>query len=425
MNRRSKLERLAFHGGPKVFSEPYAHGSKHDTEGIDALRERIKDSGQLPLAMGPSIRALRNNAQRLFNVPHAVPCSSGTSAIHTGLAALGLRPGDEVITTPVTDAGTVLGIMSLNAIPVFADVNPETLMIDAETIRPHISDKTRALLPVHYHGCPAEMGGIMEIAREHHLSVLEDCAQSWLARWHGQYVGTIGDVGAFSMNESKHVSVGEGGLIISDRADVADFAERFVDKSYRRNEDGAPGPDMVAHNYRMSELCATLALRQFEKLEWLAQKRYEFGELLADGVESLPGINLLRSPENCRSTYWFGLLQVDPDKTGVSTETFAKALAAEGVQCNFFGPRIMPQADLFRNLDQEPKCLAHYMPPGLRAGAFPLDAIPNALSIKGRFVLIRINEFMEKCDIEKILQSVRKVSQWYQAEPEGSVGSPV
>lgn len=410
-------EQLALYGGRKTKKTPYGSGAKHNAaREAEALRRRL-EAGPLPLALGPSIQRLRRRVQDLFGVRWCVPTSSGTAAVHAGLAALGVEPGDEVITTPMTDHGTLIGIMQLQAIPVFADVSPETMMITAETIEPHVSPRTRVVLPVHLAGCPTDMTGIMRLARRHKLRVLEDCAQSWLAEWRGRRCGTIGDVGIFSLNESKHISAGEGGLLITNSVARGRFADLFVDKSYNRTGKGPVDPVMPALNYRLSEIAAVLAVEQLRRGERICNRRHRLGEQLAAGIDGLPGVRLVRPPAHSKSTYWYGVLLVDEDEAGVDGPGFARALAAEGINAGAPVSRNVLHWPLFQRLNANPKAFPLYRPPGLRKGRFPLDRCPNATGMADRTVRVSLDEFTTAADIRDTIRAIRKVAGWYRRHP--------
>lgn len=412
----SAAETLALLGGPKVKTTPYGKGFKHDVETeIAALRRRM-EAGPLPLAKGQSIMAFRQRVQELFGVRCCVPCSSGSAAVHAGLAALGVGPGDEVITTPLTDHGTIIGIMQLNAIPVFADINPNTMMIDAGTIAPRITPRTRVLLPVHNLGCPTDMTGIMALAKQHGLKVLEDCAQSWMAEWEHRLVGTFGDIGIYSANESKHISAGEGGVILTNDEDLGRYADLFVDKSYNRTGNGPVEPVMPALNYRMSELNAVIAMEQINKVRAVADRRYELGERLAAGIAGLPGVSLLRPPSHGKCTYWGAVLFIEPSLAGVDGTGFCKALAAEGISAGQPVQGFVLQWPLFKTLNENPKAFRTYIAPGLTAGRFDVDQCPNAQAQRTRAIRLYLDNFCTDQDVEETIQAVRKVAAYYAAQ---------
>jgi dTDP-4-amino-4,6-dideoxygalactose transaminase len=415
----SDNDKLALHGGNKIKTTPYGTGCKHDIDAIcAALRKRIEGQERLPLAMGESIKQLRSRMCEIFSCKHAIPVSSGTAAIHAGLAAIGIKPGDEVITTPSTDHGTVIGIMQLGAIPVFADVDPDTLMIEAHTVEPHITERTRAILPVHFCGCPTDMTAMMALANKHNLLVLEDAAQSWLAEWDGRKAGTYGNAGAISFNESKHVTTGEGGVVLTDDDDVAKYADAFVDKAYNRTGVGPIAPFMPALNLRMSEINAVLGILQLDKVQWLADRRYELGQMLADATDDLPGIRVNRPKDSKRhkSSYWHGVIHYDPDQVGVSNDKFIEAVAAEGILCYQSSARCILDWPLFRKLNEDPQAFAHYRAPGLTKGMFELDRCPNATRMAQRTIQVHLWEWHTNEDMEQTAAALRKVSRHFQKQ---------
>lgn len=410
----TQLTKPALLGGPKVKTTPFGRGFKHDADAeSDALRKRLQESEKLPLAMGPSILELRRQMCDMFGVRHCIPTSSGTAAIHAGLAALGIEPGDEVITTPCTDHGTIIGIMQLGAIPVFADVDPATAMSDLASIEGCITDRTRAILVVHLCGCPMDMDAVMALAQKHKLKVLEDAAQSWLAEWNGQLVGTIGHAGAFSMNESKHVSVGEGGIVLTNDDVIAGYMDRFVDKSYNRGGDGPIAPSMPALNYRLSEINAVLALEQIARLPQQVARRRARAATLAKAIEGVPGIRLQEPPTHSESSYWYGMLLVDAEKSGLDASTWIDALVAEGIESGRANVRNVMEWPLFQKLNEDPEAFPGYRPPGLMAGRFHLESCPHAAALASRAIRVPLNEFVTDEDMREIGAAIHKISQWY------------
>jgi dTDP-4-amino-4,6-dideoxygalactose transaminase len=172
--------------------------------------------------LGPQGKALEEEIASYHGVRHAVAVASGTDALHLALLAAGIRRGDEVITTPFTFIATAEAISYVGAVPVFVDIDPDTLNIDIAKIGPAITGKTRAIIPVHLYGQPADMGGLMKLAKKHNLKVIEDCAQSFGAEYHGKKTGAIGDLGCFSFFPSKNLGgYGDGGMVTTDDNDLA------------------------------------------------------------------------------------------------------------------------------------------------------------------------------------------------------------
>src|SRR5690554_4420555 len=190
----------------------------------------------------------------MYGVDYCVATSSGTASINVALGTVGVTAGDEVITSPITDMGTVIGILYQNAIPIFADLDPHTYNLDPKSVEEKITDKTKAILVVHLAGNPADMDAIMEIAKKHDIKVIEDCAQSYMSYYKGKLVGTIGDIGCFSLNDFKHISAGDGGMCLLNDEETYKKAFRFADKNYDRfskDPSATRRIEFLAPNYRM------------------------------------------------------------------------------------------------------------------------------------------------------------------------------
>ena len=227
------MEKLALYGGEKAKKTPVTTGQRFGEAELKELKEAL-DQNTLFYWHGKKVKQLTEKFKTMYGMNYCVATSSGTSAIHTALGAIGIEPGDEVITTPITDMGTVIGIVCQNAIPVFADVDPRSYNITAETIEKCITDKTRAVIVVHLAGLCAEMDKIVELCKKHNIKVIEDCAQSYLATYKGKLAGTFGDAGCFSINDFKQISAGDGGLVIMNDEEIYGKALKFADKRATR-----------------------------------------------------------------------------------------------------------------------------------------------------------------------------------------------
>ena len=261
---------LAINGGTPYRVRPFAtyanaSGRSLGDEEKQLLAEVI-DSGALNRNDGSKVAALERAWAEMLGVPHAQAVTSGTAALHTAVAALNLEPGDEIITSPITDMGTVIAILACNLVPTFADVDPRTGNITAEAIARQISPKTRAIIVVHLFGQPADMDPILALARQHDLRVIEDCAQAHLAAYQGRLVGTMGDLGCFSFQQSKQMTTGDGGLVVSRDEALAVRARLFSDKGWPRGIPGLRGHLFLGMNYRMTELQGAVGLAQERKL---------------------------------------------------------------------------------------------------------------------------------------------------------------
>ena len=231
---------------------------------LDRLREVI-ESGTLNCTKGRAVKEFEARFAKRYGVEFGRATTSGTASIHAAIAAVDPEPGDEIITSPITDIGALSPIIYQTAIPVFADVDPLTYNVTAETIAPRITRRTRAIIVTHLFGNPCDMGPILDLARKHELPVIEDAAQAYEAECDGQLVGTIGDFGCFSLQQGKHMTTGEGGIVITRNEKYWRRLWLFVDKAWGY---GDPAPDhyFLALNYRMTELQGAVALAQLEKL---------------------------------------------------------------------------------------------------------------------------------------------------------------
>jgi dTDP-4-amino-4,6-dideoxygalactose transaminase len=242
---------------------------------------------------------------------------SGTCADEAALAGLGLEPGDEVICPAAAPIFVSMPVVGLGCIPVFADVDPRTLIISPEGIEACITPQTRAVVIVHLHGQPAPMDEIMAVARAHHLQVVEDCAQAYDCCYKGRQAGTIGDVVCFSLQQSKHITSGEGGIVATDDPEIYQRAVLYSNCGmpwYRYGLE-APRSEPVAglrtrghfafgHNYRMSELQGAVALAQLGKIDEFNARRRELVAILEAELRDVPGIELAHVYPGTQPNYW-------------------------------------------------------------------------------------------------------------------------
>jgi dTDP-4-amino-4,6-dideoxygalactose transaminase len=315
--------------GAPLPSDQDASGRSFGAEEL-ALLEEVIASGTLTATKGSQTPALEAEVQHLFGVEHVVPCSSGTAAVHTALAALDLEPGDEVITTSITDMGAISPILYQGLIPVFADVDPDTGNVTAATIADRISDRTRAVIVTHLFGNPVDMAPVMDLAGAHGLTVVEDAAQAFLAQDTGGGVGTVGHISAFSLQQGKHATTGEGGLVATGDQALARRARVFVNKAWPYGE---PNPDheFLALNYRTTELQSAVARAQLAKLPAAVEHRIALAQRLSDGIADLPGLRAPVVRPGTRHVYWrYGVL-VDAEVVAGGPDGLAERLRPLGI----------------------------------------------------------------------------------------------
>ncbi len=310
-------------------SDQQADGRTLGLEEVELVRQAIL-SGTLTSTKGAFVKQLETRFASRLGVPHAYASSSGTSALHTAYAAIDPEPGDEFITTSITDMGALTPILYQGAIPVFADVDFRTCNVTAETIEQRISPRTRAIIVTHLFGNPCEMDKIMDLARSHSIPVIEDCAQAFEATFRGQKVGAIGDIGCFSMQQGKHVTTGEGGLTVTSRDDFARRIYLFVNKAWGY---GDPQPDhyFIALNYRMNEITGAVAVGQLEKLDYAVAQRVAMAQLFAEKIGDVPGIELPLVHPQATHTYWKYCLTVDPNIVDGGAVGLAARLKERGI----------------------------------------------------------------------------------------------
>jgi dTDP-4-amino-4,6-dideoxygalactose transaminase len=272
---------------------------------------------------------------QLLGARKCLATASGTTALIVGLHVMGVDAGDEVITSPYTFIATYNSILTNKALPVFADTDPATLTMDPASIESRITDRTRAIVPVHIFGMPCDMDPIMAIARKHKLAVIEDACQAWLAEYKGHKCGTIGDVGCFSFQESKHIPSGEGGAITSMSEELIDRCNAYHNCGRAIGTFKGKGSFTRGNNYRMMQAQAMLLMQQFEKLQKETAIRRETADYLTANLSKIPGITPVRLPENSRAVWHLYAFRYDAAQfNGLSRDKFMEALIAEGVPCS-------------------------------------------------------------------------------------------
>lgn len=257
---------------------------------------------------------------------YAVAHTNGTATLHSALFAAGVRAGDEVITTPLTMSATAMAILQADAVPVFADVIEDTFQIDPVCVERLITPRTKAIITVALYGLSPNMDPIMALARKHNLMVIEDDAQCFLGTYKGKTVGTIGHLSSFSLQSTKHLTAGEGGVVCTDDAELADAVRRFSVLGYgsvsrakgiiTKDDIQNPGYDrhvMMGYNYRMPEICAAVALGQTERMEELVQRRMDVGELFKSAVGDCAWLIPQVTGSEYTNSYWaFAVRLVHP-----------------------------------------------------------------------------------------------------------------
>jgi perosamine synthetase len=304
-------------------------GRTFDAAEIEAVTAVLK-SGTLTSTKGTFTKKFETDFAAKVGSKYAHACSSGTMALHVAFAALDPEPGDEFITTSITDMGALAPIIYQGAIPVFADVDPRTCNVTAGSVEAVISPKTKAIVVTHLFGNPCDMTGILSVAKKHNLPVVEDCSQSFLATWEGKQVGTLGTIGCFSLQQGKHITCGEGGLVTTDDPALARKMYLFVNKAWGY---GDPNPDhtFLALNGRMSELCGAVASAQLGKLDGVVLARTKAAAYLTEKLRGVPGVETPWADDRAAHTYWKYCLRIDANVIAGGAPGIAKPLKERGI----------------------------------------------------------------------------------------------
>jgi dTDP-4-amino-4,6-dideoxygalactose transaminase len=294
------------------------------------MLERAVRSGTLTSTKGSFVPMLEKRFALRLGVKHAYACASGTAAIHTAIAALNPEPGEEIITSPITDMGALAPILYQGAIPVFADVDPQTACLTAASVAACLSPRTRAIIVTHLFGNPCEMAPIVKLARENEIPIIEDCAQAYLAQSGGRYAGTFGRIACFSLQQGKHMTAGEGGLVVTNDALLARRMYLFINKAWGYG-DADPDHYFLALNYRMSELQGAVAVAQLEKLDEAVRRRIEAADAIGEYLDGVDGIETPAARSGDVHSYWKYALRVDPSRIRGGASALAAELRPLGV----------------------------------------------------------------------------------------------
>ncbi|MGZ6925202.1 MAG: DegT/DnrJ/EryC1/StrS family aminotransferase [Acidimicrobiia bacterium] len=294
-----------------------------------ARLEAVIASGTLTATRGQQTPELERRFAELIGRRHAVACSSGTAAVHTAVAALDPEPGDEIVTTAVTDMGALTPVLYQGAIPRFADVDATTGMVTADTVAAVLSDRTRAVMVTHLFGLPAPVDEIVSVADRAGLPVVEDCAQAYLTRRRGRLAGTFGALACYSTQQGKHMTTGEGGLVLGDDEALMRRARLFVNKGWPYG-DPAPDHEFLALNARITELQAAVANAQLDVVDDAVGTRIRTVERFWLAVGGLPGISRPSLAAGDVATWWKVPVLVGPEIPG-GPRAVAAALVERGI----------------------------------------------------------------------------------------------
>jgi perosamine synthetase len=333
------LTKLALLGGSPIRQEPIPWVNTMGPEETEAVVE-VMNSGCISAYYGragdrflggPKVLEIEQAFAQKFGSQFAISVNSATTALHTAVAACEIGPGDEVLVTPYSMVASATAIVMNNAVPVFVDIDPETYNLDPQQIEKWITPRTKGIIVANIFGLPAALNEIVAIARKHGLYVIEDNAQSPGATINGKQAGTIGDIGVFSLNYHKVIHSGEGGILLTDNADLARKCQLI------RNHGEAVVDDLddwetvvLGSNYRMTELHAAIGIEQLKKLDPFLVKRRALAQRFTEGLKRFSGLKGVTVPAGYEHSYYVYPIQFDKAEWGISRELFLQALKAEG-----------------------------------------------------------------------------------------------
>jgi len=396
----AEKELLAIYGGEPTRTTLLSYGRHFvDEADIQAVVDTLRSDW---LTAGPKVAEFEEAIAAFVGAKYAVSFSSGTAALHAAVYTAGLGPGDEAITTPLTFAATANCLLYQGARPIFADVEPETLIIDPAQVAAGVSPKTRAILPVDYAGHPARLDEILQLADRYGLIVIEDACHALGAEHRGRRVGSVAHMTVFSFHPVKHVTTGEGGMVVTDNAQFAEtlrcFRNHGIDTDARsRQAAGRWHYEMVmlGFNYRLSDTACALGLQQLKKLESNLARRRQIASAYTEAFRTVPAIQPPMVRDDVSSAWHLYPIQLELNKLSASREQVFQALRAEniGVNVHYIPVHLHPYyRDRF----------------GYKGGEYPV-----AEDAYQRLISLPMFHAMTDADVADVIAALRKVIAYF------------
>jgi len=413
-------EKLAVDGGTPIRTKPLPSvGNKSGRDlGPEELANltEVVNSGTLFRYGGKFVDQFEREFAEMLGMNHAIASTSGTSALHVAVGAINPNPGDEIITAPITDMGSLIGILVQNAVPVFADLDLKTYTMLPESIEARITKKTKAIMAVHLFGQTCDMDPILKIAGKHGLRVIEDCAQAYFAEYKGRLSGTMGDLGCFSLQQSKHMTTGDGGITVTNDDSLANRASLFADKGWPRDP-GAPARDylFLGMNYRMNELTGAVACAQMKKVRGIVERRRAAAEGMTERISRAPGVIPPFVREGCKHSWWLYPITIDQSVLKCTPAEFAKALGAEGISAGvgYIGKPIY-MSPVFQDAQTYGDLGCPFTCPYATPRQYKMSDCPNTVEILKNIITLQCNEFFTEKDVDDIGAAVNKVARHFE-----------
>jgi len=338
-NARVTHGKLALHGGSPIRTDNLPYGrQKTDETDVESVVEVLRSDW---LTTGPMVAAFEDAFTAVTGAKHAVSISSGTAALHAAMFAIEIGEGDEVIVPTMTFAASANCVVYQGGTPVFADVDPETLLLGPEDVEKKLSPRTKAVIAVDYAGQPCDYDGLRALAKKHNFTLVADACHAVGGAYRGTQVGTMADLSTFSFHPVKHITTAEGGMITTDNADWAERMKQFrnhgITSDHRQREkQGSWFYEMteLGYNYRMSDMQCALGMSQLAKLPGLVARRREISQSYDKIFSELPGVRSLVVRPEAYHAYHLYVVRIDESELGIDREQVFQALRAEGIGVN-------------------------------------------------------------------------------------------
>ena len=358
---------------------------------------------------GKKVREFEKKWADYIGVKEAIAVNSGTAALHIALAVLGIGPGDEVIVPPMTFFSTITSVLHQNAIPVFADIEEDTLCLDPKSFREVITDRTKAVIPVHLYGNAANMPEITRISKENGIKVIEDAAQAHGTEINGKKVGSIGDIGEFSFFATKHITTGEGGMITTDNTEWAEVMCSIRNHGMidRHNHTS------LGYNYRMSEINAAIGIEQLKKLDVLNEKRIKNSEYIINMLrEDKPDwVRLMDVRENVKHTYFWCPVIVNEEILGISTKELHEKLKEKGLETRYRYLNPIYKQPLLKELSPYPKGCPYQCLENDKNYDYNNLYLPIAEKYAGKIIGLPNHPGLTKKECDRIVEILHELNQ--------------
>lgn len=382
------ISKLAIFGGKPTSIKKLVKPNPIEKREINAVK-KVMNKGILSKAgRGENVKIFEKKFAKFHNLKYAVATTSGTTALHTAICAIDIKKGDEVLVPDLTFISSASIILQQQAVPIFVDIDPATFCIDVADLEKKITGKTKAIIVVHLYGHPGEMDIIIKMAKKYNLKIIEDCAQSHGAKYKEQYVGNFGNMACFSFYQTKNLTCGEGGMVLTNDGKLYNFCSSIADHGLINGNLQGYDYDRLGYNYHLTEMQAAIGIEQLKKLKKMNKQR---------AINACKYRNLLKNTslifqddsENINHVY-YTLTALLPEKLKGSRDWFVDAVRAEGVEINKIYPKPLHEAKLFSSIDNR-------------------NQYPNASDVAARLFNFYTNPGVTNNYIKLTCEAVKKV----------------